>query len=62
MDVWDRYVGKKVFLRTRNERTYSGMVLKVEKDQHLIFITIRDNRKMLVTFVHSEITEIKEEN
>jgi len=62
MDVWQEYVGKKIFLRTRNNRTYSGLVLQVDdNDKQIIFITIKDSRGMLVTFVHSEVLEVKEE-
>lgn len=56
------WIGKKVFLRLRNNKVYSGNVLQVDSSsQPIIFITIKDKFSMLVTFPHSEILEIKEE-
>lgn len=62
MDVWGSYVGKKVFLRTRNNRIYIGIIKQVDSSSPpLHFIYLKDNKGMIVTLVHSEIVEIKEE-
>ena len=62
MDVWKEYVGKKVFLRTKNNRVYSGIVNEVsDTGEGLIFILIKDKFDKLVGFATGEILEIKEE-
>ena len=62
MDGWKRYDGKKVFLRLRNGRVYSGVVQSVENNPNgLTWITIIDKFGKPVTIVNSEIVEIKEE-
>lgn len=62
MDVWQEYVGKKVFLRTRNNRIYVGIIKQVDSSSPpLHFIYLKDQKGMIVTLVHSEIVEIKEE-
>jgi len=59
---WTEWIGKRVFLRLKNERVYSGVVKNVDSSAHpMIFITIKDKFEKLVTFVQYEITEIKEE-
>jgi hypothetical protein len=63
MSVWMSLVGKKVFVRLRGGRFYDGVVTKVDTDSKpLIFITMNDRFGKPVTFIHSEILEIKEEN
>lgn len=63
MDVWNQYLGKKVFIRTKNNRVYSGIVQSVDSSsQPLHFIYLIDIKGAKVTLVHSEIIEIKEEN
>ncbi len=43
MDGWKRYVGKKVFLRTKYNRVYSGKVISIDdKDSNIIFISLID--------------------
>jgi len=55
-------MGKKIFLRTRSGRTYSGIVKDVDANSlPLIWITILDKYKQLVQFSAEEIVEIKEE-
>jgi hypothetical protein len=58
---WKGYEGKKVFLRTKQGKVYSGVVKIVEKDGPITFIYLKDKFDMFVTIVHSEIIEIKEE-
>lgn len=62
MNVWEQYVGKKVFLRTRYNRIYIGVVKVVDSTSpplHFLHILTKDNHSVIV--VHSEIVEIKEE-
>ena len=59
---WMEYEGRKVFLRLRNGRVYSGKVISVDDSaKPLIFLTINDKFNRHVTFAISEIVEIKEE-
>jgi len=59
---WNIWMGKKIFLRTRSGRTYSGIVKDVDANSlPLIWITILDKYKQLVQFSAEEIVEIKEE-
>ena len=63
MDVWNKYKGKRVFLRTIHNRVYQGIVLNVEyKDNNLIWLTLNDIKGSLVTLLTEEITEIKGED
>ena len=62
MEGWKDWEGKKVFIRTKNNRTYSGIVKLVELNSlPLIWIHIKDKFGDSVTFAGSEIVEIKEE-
>ena len=64
MEGWNYWRDKNVFLRTKNNRVYSGKVLSVEqnKGSPLIWITLFDKYHKRVTFVQTEIIEIKEED
>lgn len=64
MDVWEKYVGKKVFLRTNNHRTYSGIIKEVVGvGDGLIFISlVTTHQSKWVTVAAHEIVEIKEED
>lgn len=62
MDGWNRWKGKKVFIRTNRDRFYSGIVGEViEVGEGLAFISLVDKFDMWVTISTSEIAEIKEE-
>lgn len=63
MEGWNKWLGKYVFLRTNLNRVYSGKVIEVDttSGKPLIWITIIDKFDKRVTFVHSEIVELKEE-
>lgn len=62
MYVWDNYVGKKVFLRTKYNRIYIGIIQRIDSSSPpLHFIYLIDTKGKSVTLVHSEIVEIKEE-
>ena len=63
MDGWKYWMEKNVFLRTKHNRVYSGKVLSVEqnKGSQLVWITLLDKYDKRVTFVQTEILEIKEE-
>ena len=60
---WTDWIGRNVFLRTRHDKVYTGKVIEVDEisGKPLIWITIIDKFKQRVTFVTSEIVEIKEE-
>ena len=63
MNVWEKYVGKKVFLRTNNQRTYSGIVKEaVDVGDGLIFISLITIQEKWVTITAQDISEIKEED
>ena len=62
MDVWSKYEGKKVFLRTNKDRVYSGVVKEVaDIGDGVIFISLITYKNQWVTIIASEIVEIKEE-
>lgn len=53
MDCGD-WTGKKVFLKTRQGHVYSGIVVLIEQEEHLVFITIKDKfGKLVCSFVLS---------
>jgi len=58
---WKRWKGKKIFLRTKHGKVYSGKVIEVEINLPLIWIVIIDKFEKRVQFSASEIVEIKEE-
>ena len=59
-----QWEGKKVFIETRSGRKYAGKVIKVEisKNCELVWISIHDKFGKKITFAHSEINLIQEEN
>lgn len=62
MEGWKRWEGKKVYIRLRTDRSYSGTIIEVDdKVKPITFITIIDKYGSVVTFANSEIIEIKEE-
>ena len=58
---WSDWEGKQVFVRTKHDKVYSGIVNNVQTVGSLTFIMMIDKFGMNVTIVHSEIVEIKEE-
>ena len=63
MDGWKNWIGKKVFLRLRSNKVYSGIVTDVSDEKNgICFFKIKDKFNMDVMFVNSEILEIKEEH
>lgn len=62
MNVWEKYEGKKVFLRTNKNRVYSGVIKEIaDVGNGIIFISLINSLGQWTTVVGSEITEIKEE-
>jgi hypothetical protein len=62
---WISWLDKKVFLRLKTEKVFTGKIIDVdERDSKngIIFLTILDKFDKTVTFVVSEILEIKEED
>ena len=59
---WKDWNGKKIFVRTRNGKVYSGKIISVDdRSPPTIFITLIDKFNKNVMLVNSEIVEIKEE-
>ena len=59
---WKNWIGKKVFLRLRGGKVYSGIVKEVsDENEGACFFKIKDKFDMDVMFLTSEILEIKEE-
>ena len=57
-----KYEGKKVFIRTNNQRTYSGVVKEVaDVGDNTIFISLMLMTGFWATFSMNEIAEIREE-
>ena len=62
MDVWKNYLEKKVFIILKNKRQYAGIVIGIDdSNPPLIFITIIDKFDKKITFAHSEIDLMQEE-
>ena len=62
MDGLKRYINNKVFIILKSKRQYSGKVIEVDdSDKPLIFITIIDKFNNKITFAHSEIDLMQEE-
>lgn len=62
MEGWNRWIGKKIFLRIKGDRVYSGVVKEVQDiGNDSFFISFIDKFGNWVTIVNSEIIEIKEE-
>ncbi len=62
MDVWKKYLKKKVFVVLKNDRRYSGKLINISDiGNGLIFLSIIDIKNHLVTFTSDEIKMIQEE-
>lgn len=59
---WKNWEGKRIYLKLKKGREYSGEVIEVDdRDPHIVFLTILDKYGKKVSFVHSEIKIIQEE-
>ena len=61
---WLGWLDKKVFLRLKTGKVFSGKIIEVDEsdsENGIIFLTILDKFDKKITFVISEILEIKEE-
>jgi small nuclear ribonucleoprotein (snRNP)-like protein len=59
---WKNWFGKHIFVKLKNGGCYTGTVIDVdESSKYLVFITILDKFNKQVTFVHSEIVKIVQE-
>jgi len=58
---WKQYEGKRVFLKLKNNREYSGKILSVEDKGSCSIIIILDKFDKKVGFYDSEISVIEEE-
>lgn len=59
---WKYWNGKRIFVQLRSGAVYSGKVIDVDDRSHpIIFFSMIDKFGNKVTFVHSEILKIVEE-
>jgi len=59
---WKFWNGKRVFVQLRTGAVYSGKIIDVDiSNGELIWITIFDKFGEKISFVHTEIIKIKEE-
>ena len=58
---WKYWNDKNIFVKLKSGAVYSGKVIDVDVSIDLVWITIIDKFDKRVTFVHSEIEKIKEE-
>jgi len=59
---WMDWMGKRIFLRTKSGKVYSGEVIDIDENQSpIIFLTIIDKFDERVMIITSEISELKEE-
>lgn len=61
---WLEWKEKRVFLRLKTGKVFTGKIIDIDESDKIngiIFMTILDKFNKEVTFVHSEILEIKEE-
>ncbi len=62
MDLWERYVGKSVYVILKSGRKYAGFIDSVQADSNgLIFISMTDSKDHMVTFTSGELELIQEE-
>lgn len=61
MDGWKDYEGKRVFIKLKNNREYSGEIISVEDKGSCSIVKIRDKFGKIVAFYDSEISVIEEE-
>lgn len=58
---WQEWKGKKVFIRLKTGKVFSGKVVDVDVQGQITFLTIIDKFNKKVSMVISEVLEIKEE-
>lgn len=59
---WNDWQGKRIFVQLKSGGVYTGKVVEVENSGDIVFITMIDKFGERVSFVHSEIIKIVEEN
>ena len=59
---WKEWLGKRIFVKLKDGGVYSGKVIDIDiSNENLIWISIIDKFAEKVTFPHTEIIKIKEE-
>jgi len=59
---WKYFVGRKVYIILKNNRTYSGTVLEVDDElPPIVWIVLLDKYDKRVTFCTGEIKSLQEE-
>jgi len=61
MEGWKDYEGKRVFIKLKNGREYSGKVLEIKDKESCSIIVILDKFDRKVSFYDSEISVMEEE-
>jgi len=61
MEGWKYWEGRKVYIILKNNRRYSGTVIKIESSGILSWITILDKFQKRIGFSVEEIELIQEE-
>lgn len=61
MEGWKDYEGKRVFIKLKNGREYSGKVLEIKDKGNCSIIIILDKFNRRVGFYDSEISVMEEE-
>lgn len=60
-DLFKKFIGKKVFIKLKSNRNYSGILTEVSEEKNgLQFISIIDKFNKLVTFTSGELEVIEE--
>lgn len=61
MDGWKDYEGKKVFVKLKNNREYSGIIENVLDKGSCLIIKLKDKFGQLIGFYDTEISVIEEQ-
>lgn len=62
MEGWKEYEGKRVFIKLRNGREYTGKIYSVELQGSVSIIKLKDKFGKAIGFYDSEISVIEEES
>ena len=60
-NIWNKWKDKRVFIKTINNRSYSGVVINItDIGNGVMFISIKDRFGKLIDFSINEISRIEE--
>lgn len=61
--IWNRLRGKRVFLRTKHDRRYTGIVDEIiDAGDGIVFIALKTYEGFDVVITANELSELKEES